>query len=768
MDKIERASNLIVSLNKLRKEEIRESDFIKEVCSYFDDVKNYDLSSKDYNFLKYIANVSGIPHFFNILKEFGRMPEVFSYDLNTLSSMLYESTLHTDEDSMLHKYQMNILNQFSSTLSNRFFLSASTSFGKTHLVFEVLKKMEYKNVVLIFPTVALLSENLEKILSGKSFEKFRNTYSIHTLSEVGEIGEKNIFIYTPERFLSFIEKNKFKDFDFVFVDEVYKIDNEYVIDEQVRENERDVAYRLALYYALKHQPDALLAGPYMDFDKPESLNYNASFDNFRRENRIDLIDYNEYEIVNKYYFSVKKKTLSPYNPDFNIQFSSNKKNEMLEEIVRKLVSTNQNVIVYCSKKSGTGGVEYYADKLINTTAIIEHDYSKYIDFVSHIERVYSGKWVLVNALKYGVGIHHGLIPKYIQKEIISLFNSGHLRVLISTTTITEGVNTSAKNLVVMQSKKGSKDLRKFDAKNIAGRAGRFGYHFSGRVIDLSNSFNELINSDDDILKHKNYDITSPKDEIDLFYSGDDYLTKSDVDRKNEIYEIQNDRGIPEEVINQYKVISRLDKIAVYDKICELNNDQLSLIRKLIKTVNVKLNIDYDGMQVILDVIQPIVKNEKLKFMVEYKGQYGNSPSILIHLIYFYLKDGFASSVSYHVRKGKSIDTAIRETSDFIYNTLKYQVVKYLGVFNVMYKYCMAKKLNRDMDSITGIDKLLRKFEYNALTDEGRLASDYGVPSRVLEYYENEHSQQDYISRFDSYELRAFNRVEEVLKRNRDE
>jgi hypothetical protein len=30
----------------------------------------------------------------------------------------------------------------------------------------------------------------------------------------------------------------------MFVDEVYKIDNDYIIDEEVKENERDLSYRL--------------------------------------------------------------------------------------------------------------------------------------------------------------------------------------------------------------------------------------------------------------------------------------------------------------------------------------------------------------------------------------------------------------------------------------------------------------------------------------------------------------------------------------------
>jgi replicative superfamily II helicase len=81
-------------------------------------------------------------------------------------------------------------------------------------VFEIIKKMEYNNVVLIFPTIALLSENLERLTSTESYRYFIDKFDIHTLSEVGELGEKNLFIYTPERFLSFIEKRADEvDFD---------------------------------------------------------------------------------------------------------------------------------------------------------------------------------------------------------------------------------------------------------------------------------------------------------------------------------------------------------------------------------------------------------------------------------------------------------------------------------------------------------------------------------------------------------------------------
>src|SRR5690606_25951611 len=137
-------------------------------------------------------------------------------------------------------------------------------------------------------------------------------------------------------------------------------------------------------------------------------------------------------------------------------------------------------------------------------------------------------------------------------------------------------------------------------------------------------------------------------------------------------------------------VSRKDKIEIFDKITLLNQVQLEAIKKLIRYINFRMDIDYDGFQVILNVLESIVKNQKLKFLIEYKGEEGIY-STLTHLIYFYLRDGFRGSVNFKLGKGLTVDKAISETSEFVYNTLKYQVVKYLGVFNIMYKFYISKQ-----------------------------------------------------------------------------
>ena len=146
MYRIEKTANLIKSLNDYKAKKLKAYDFISEVCNYFDYIKDEQLSSSDLEFLKYISNAAGIPHYYDLLAKFNHYNKLSDIILNTLSSLLYESSLYVDENIKVHKYQKEILNRFSVNKKNRYFLSATTSFGKTFLVYEIIRKLKYKNV----------------------------------------------------------------------------------------------------------------------------------------------------------------------------------------------------------------------------------------------------------------------------------------------------------------------------------------------------------------------------------------------------------------------------------------------------------------------------------------------------------------------------------------------------------------------------------------------------------------------------------------------
>lgn len=365
--------------------------------------------------------------------------------------------------------------------------------------------------------------------------------------------------------------------------------------------------------------------------------------------------------------------------------------------------------------------------------------------------------------------------------IVSLFNNSEsgLDILCSTTTITEGVNTTAKNMIVYKSLKGSgkhaKPLLTFDAKNIAGRAGRFMEHYTGRVISLDTEFINKLNQQGEPIKHKNYDPNQAKTEIDDEMTPNQFLDDRSIERLEEVRKMQAERGIPNDIISQFKVVSKRDKIKIYDKIIALDSLEHLKIKKLIRRLNSPtIGIDKDGFQVILDLCFDIIENENLKSMIEnkFKGNFSpNSYSIIFASLNSYLTGGFNGVYKYYLNYEKrknnknAVNSAMRQASSMIFNTYKYQLVKYLGIFNLMYKYIESQKLDVEIDKVSGIDKLLIKLEYNAFSEEARIASDFGVPQKIVDYYDsaNANDSKRILNEFDAYERTVFERIKRIIE-----
>ena len=504
-------------------------------------------------------------------------------------------------------------------------------------------------------------------------------------------------------------------------------------------------------YACKKSNDMLLAGPYMNMAN------KTSFANFVKDNNFTVINYNNIEIVNKTITDIKGKR--EYEVDgIRIELNENSKYSKVCDIAVRLTNPKENTIIYNNYKSGT---ERYAKEIISRLdqkeIHFETDDPIYKIFLEHLENTYSEEWIVAKALKYGIGIHHGLVPKYIQKEIINLFNRGILLYLISTTTITEGVNTSAKNIIITSNKKGRKNLKPFDAKNIAGRAGRFLQHFSGRVIIVDNNFEEVLTSNEDELQHKNYDIDSKKTDVDYTITTDEYLSKDDSEKKEKIFEEVRKRNIPREIIEQYKTVSISDKIIIYDRMQILTPMQLAELKALISRLNYNMQISWNGFQEIINILKPIIRDAKLLELADATCK-DSDFSLITAKVHYYLKGGFFGLLQYNT-KGTRYDDAMRNTADMVYNVFKYQLVKYLGVFNLIYQNVMAQKEGVSIDKISGITTLLQKLEYNAFSSKALILSDYGVPFKLVDYYDDPNGMKN----FDSYEQYIDGKVSHIIQ-----
>lgn len=155
---------------------------------------------------------------------------------------------------------------------------------------------------------------------------------------------------------------------------------------------------------------------------------------------------------------------------------------------------------------------------------------------------------------------------------------------------------------------------------------------------------------------------------------------------------------------------------------------------------------------------------KLKQLISFRVGDQQQYSLVTVLLSSYLEGGFMSMVDYYTTRRnppKTKDEAIRTVADFVYNVFKYHLVKYLGLFDVFFRYRVSVLENVDMDSVPGLGLLMQKLEYNALSPTARKVSDYGVPFKLIDCYD---SQAEYDKeQFDAYEKRVDEQVSRLFQ-----
>lgn len=91
-------------------------------------------------------------------------------------------------------------------------------------------------------------------------------------------------------------------------------------------------------------------------------------------------------------------------------------------------------------------------------------------------------WSLPKSLEIGVGVHHGKLPRWMGPLLVKGFDDGQLGVLVCTSTLIEGVNTTAKNIIILDKNIAKDAYDFFTFANIRGRGGRMLKHFVGKIF----------------------------------------------------------------------------------------------------------------------------------------------------------------------------------------------------------------------------------------------------------------------------------------------
>lgn len=360
--------------------------------------------------------------------------------------MLFEAhRVHgVGQERFFHSLQLAVFQEIVN--GRNVVLSAPTSVGKSLVIDAVLATRQHKKAVIIVPTIALIDETRRRITATLG-----GTHDIITHPSQDRLGDgrPTVYILTQERALG---RNDLEDADFFVIDEFYKLDLRDCRDE------RAIDLNICFHRLAQNGAQFYLIGPNISNVKGLASSYKHVF---------MPSDFSTVAMDIEY---------------FNLKQHGEARSAKLVELCELLKSPT---LVYCQSPRSARDA---ARTIYETSKLPISESTK--DAVDWLEQYFPTEWEVIQALKRGIGIHHGNVPRAIQQYMVRAFEEGRIKILVCTSTIIEGVNTVAENVIIFDRRANTSTIDDFTFRNIAGRAGRMSRYFIGKVFVLEEAVAE--------------------------------------------------------------------------------------------------------------------------------------------------------------------------------------------------------------------------------------------------------------------------------------
>ncbi|QWX84845.1 DEAD/DEAH box helicase [Cellulophaga sp. HaHaR_3_176] len=376
----------------------------------------------------------------HLIRETGLFPYLEPETSNWEERFIYNAfkvDVGEEKPLTLHREQSLLL---KSLLEGRnIAVSAPTSFGKSFVIDAYIKIKKPNNVLIIVPTLALTDETRRRL-----YKKFAHEYKIITTSDV-KLSDKNIFIFPQERAMNYI--NIVESFDIMIVDEFYKASSKF-------DKERSPSLIRAMIKLGSKSNQKYYLAPNIT-----SIDSNP----FTEDMEFIRLDFNTV-------FLEKHKL-----------YNQIKNNEEKSEKLLEILSKNRGKsLIYAGTYSNIDSLTYL---FLDTYEPVKNELLDM--FADWLSKNYDVNWSLTKLISREIGVHNGRLHRSLSQIQVKLFEEETgIRNLISTSSIIEGVNTSAENVIIWRNRKGSAKLDDFTYKNIIGRGGRMFKHFIGKIYIL--------------------------------------------------------------------------------------------------------------------------------------------------------------------------------------------------------------------------------------------------------------------------------------------
>lgn len=741
---------LLDAINKYNEDDVDSKNRLRDlVCiiSENDSVKSDPLIKE----LLYTASHKMRIFGYNVQNGFYKQENINEKHISELQALYNQSIVNmyrskVRNNNILDKSQKSIIDFYQSLDIKRMLISAPTSYGKTFIMREILylNQEKYKNILLVFPTVALLRENALN-MEELNQDKKMGYNVIKSIDREIDCQDRNIFVLTPERAMQLLAQYPNIEIDFFFYDEMYKIDEDYCNDETDDNDEKKNSYaertfldearaktfRICLYLLSKRVKDYYLAGPNLKREK-----FGKGMQRYIAENNIQVKEI-EFEPTKRIMIKAYNKVIDedytnlPYIEKPGIVKIHSKVNDRICDVVNYIEQKGYGAtILYCTTPAKANE---YATKLAENHQgnVVKNE--RFSEFIEHLKRNYNidgsiNEWSFVNVLEMGFGMHHGKMPKYIQKEILDLFNEGIFNLLFCTSTIVEGVNTNAKNMVVLNHSKGTKELTVFDFKNIIGRAGRYYHNFVGRYFLVDKELEKFEHTEDLTLNFVTYD-DQELDPVDIDNS--EYMDLSDINK--------NLKHKREEQFKEYLLTND-----IYEKNRLIKREYQEILLRFLLNNNILYNkfyrylsypdilmqfTTYHAMNTVLDIFEKsgLLDATIVRRYKAVSNTYCNEGS---HGLLRYEIDNARGDKVKHKRIDKAYMDAFKTQKDII----EHKIPKILALFETIFSY--ASLLRRKTLDNFSLSKVSRFYETGVKSYIGEQLIEFGFPVDAIKRIED--------------------------------
>ena len=741
---------LLDAINKYNEDDVDSKNRLRDlVCiiSENDSVKSDPLIKE----LLYTASHKMRIFGYNVQNGFYKQENINEKHISELQALYNQSIVNmyrskVRNNNILDKSQKSIIDFYQSLDIKRMLISAPTSYGKTFIMREILylNQEKYKNILLVFPTVALLRENALN-MEELNQDKKMGYNVIKSIDREIDCQDRNIFVLTPERAMQLLAQYPNIEIDFFFYDEMYKIDEDYCNDETDDNDEKKNSYaertfldearaktfRICLYLLSKRVKDYYLAGPNLKREK-----FGKGMQRYIAENNIQVKEI-EFEPTKRIMVKAYNKVIDedytnlPYIEKPGIVKIHSKVNDRICDVVNYIEQKGYGAtILYCTTPAKANE---YATKLAENHQgnVVKNE--RFSEFIEHLKRNYNidgsiNEWSFVNVLEMGFGMHHGKMPKYIQKEILDLFNEGIFNLLFCTSTIVEGVNTNAKNMVVLNHSKGTKELTVFDFKNIIGRAGRYYHNFVGRYFLVDKELEKFEHTEDLTLNFVTYD-DQELDPVDIDNS--EYMDLSDINK--------NLKHKREEQFKEYLLTND-----IYEKNRLIKREYQEILLRFLLNNNILYNKFYRYLSY-PDILMQFTTYHAMNTVLDIFEKSGLLDATIVRrykaVSNTYCNEGFHGLLRYEIDnargdkvKHKRIDKAYMDAFKTQKDIIEHKIPKILALFETIFSY--ASLLRRKTLDNFSLAKVSRFYETGVKSYIGEQLIEFGFPVDAIKRIED--------------------------------